>query len=121
MNWTVAGPLIVAILAGVFALAQAKIADRRAKEADQSATTTKTIEIGVTELINQYRAANEELRDEVHEVTELKNRLERKMQEELRLLRAELAATRQALEEMTVRADNFEAENVRLRIKAGEV
>ena len=121
MNWTVAAPLIIAVLAGVFALAQAKIADRRAKAADESATTTKTIELGVTELINQYRSANEELRDEVHEVTQMKDVLERKMKEEIRQLRAEIAALREELQSKITECDNFEAENVRLRIKAGEV
>jgi len=116
-NWAVVGSLIGAVIAGVFGTIAAVIADRRAKSATKSEQTTKTIEIGITELINQYRQANEELRDEVHEVTAMKDRLESDMAR----LRAELTVAKKMMEEMVTEKDNLEAEIIRLKLKCGEI
>lgn len=116
VNPAVVVPLLAAVVAGAFALWQAKIADRRAKDATSSANTTKTIELGVTDLINQYREANEELRDEIHELNNLRTSLE----SDMRVMRAEVNEVRNALEHCETEKDNLQAEIVRLKIKAGE-
>lgn len=117
MNWTIAVPLIVAVVAGVFALAQARMADKRAKEADSSASTTKTIEIGVTDLVNQYREANEELRDEVHQ---LSTRC-RELSETIRGFEAQIAQFKKELDVRETQLDNAQATIIGLKRRVGDL
>jgi protein subunit release factor A len=117
MDWSTVGALVVAIIAGVFALVQAQIAAKGAKNADTSANTTKIIETGVTDLIDQYRSRVEELVDDLHEA----RGLEEKFQRELRVLKAKIGTLKTDLQTALTTIDNLESENIRLKIKAGEV
>lgn len=117
MNWAIGGTLAGAVVAGIFALIQAKIADRRARDADRSATTTKTIELGVTELINQYREANEELRDALHEMRQLRRETDSK----LRVATAELAQAHTLIETLRTENDDLQSEIIRLKRLVGEI
>lgn len=63
IDWTafsIIGTLAVSLLGALFGLYQARKADR-------SATTTKTIELGVKDLIDQYQERQRELKEDVAE------------------------------------------------------
>lgn len=128
MNWPIIGALGVAVVTGVFALIQAQIATKSARDAnaarvkaDNSANTTKLIETGVTDLINQYRSRVEELMYDVHALEASKATLEQKLQAEIRVLRAKVGTLSRDLQEAITARDNLESDNIRLKIKAGEV
>lgn len=96
------GAVVVSAMGAVFGLYQARKADR-------SATTTRTIELGVNELVNQYRETNEELRAEVH------------------ALQTELATTNERVKDLERQVENFRAivdekdvEILRLKHELGE-
>lgn len=106
VDWTVVGivgTLFVSLLGSLFGLYQARKADR-------SATTTKTIELGVKDLIDQYQERQKELKSDVEECT---NRC-RALQEQAETLRSELAKA-------TTHIDSLEAEVIRLKRAAGEI
>lgn len=106
MNWAavgVVGSLIVSFAGSLFVYLQARKADR-------SATVTKTIELGVTGLIDQYQEANKSLHDEV---TECRN--------ECRMLQDENRQLTEQVEVLKTRIDDHEAEIIRLQRKAGEI
>jgi protein subunit release factor A len=128
MNWPIIGALGVAVVTGIFALIQAQIATKSARDAnaarikaDNSANTTKLIETGVTDLINQYRSRVEELLDDIHECSTAKDALEQKFRGEIRVLEAKVLTLTRELHEALTTLDNMESENIRLKIKAGEV
>lgn len=88
--------------------------DRRATE--KAKTDTETIRMGVVDLVGQYREANEELRDEVHECRGACDAL----RDELGQVRAEMQVMRDAYDRMETTLDDREAEIIRLKQKAGE-
>lgn len=113
MNWTavgIIGTLVVSFLGALFGLYQARKADR-------SATTTRTIELGVQDLVNQYRERNEELLDEVHECTGKCRELEAKVS----ALEAAGRNLQVVIDDLRTSIDNKDAEIIRLRTKAGEL
>src|SRR5688500_6763397 len=96
------GAVVVSAMGAVFGLYQARKADR-------SASTTKTIEIGVKDLVDQYQEANKELREET-----------RNCAERCKALEQELLSLRIKVEQLDVVVDNKNAEIIRLRRKLGE-
>lgn len=117
VNWTIAVPLIVAVIGAGVALWQARTADKRARDADTSASATKTIEIGVTDLVNQYREANEELRDEVHHLAERC----RELTEAMRVLETQIAQFKKELDVRDTQLDDAQSEIIRLRRRLGDL
>lgn len=106
VDWTavgIVGTLFVSLLGSLFGLYQARKADR-------SASTTKTIELGVKDLIDQYQEQNKDLKDEVADC-----------KSECATLRVELASVRVELANEKARRDDLEAEVIRLKIAAGEL
>lgn len=106
MNWTavgIVGTLLVSFLGAVFGLYQGR-------KAESSAKTTKTIELGVKDLVDQYRERNEELLDEVHECTGKCKELE-----------ATVRNLQVVVDKLRTQIDNKDAEIIRLRTKAGEL
>lgn len=106
MNWVAAG-VIVSGLVSVIASAVGYVNSRRA---DKSASTTRTIELGVKDLIDQYQEANRGLHDDL---VDCQGKCAA-VQEENRELRSEL-------EDLQRRYDNLEADVIRLKRKAGEL
>lgn len=99
-NWAAigtVGTLIVAIITTIFGYLQARKADR-------SASTTKTIELGVTELIDQYRQTLAETDARAHNC-------EKKCEE----LAERNELLEQELIEMQTQLDNHEAQIIRLQ------
>lgn len=74
-NFAIIGSVVVSAMGAIFGLYQAR-------KADKSATTTKTIELGVTQLIDQYRKSNQELAEEQHNCNERCAALELKAREQ---------------------------------------
>ena len=103
------GSVIVSGLGALFGLYQARKADR-------SATTTKTIELGVTNLIDQYQEANEQLRDETHECKERCKVLE----SEVRELRRQVYELKMVNDHLITELDNNHATIIRLKNLVGE-
>lgn len=103
------GTVIVAILGGAFGLYQARSVSKSAAKANDSATATKFIEFAVKDLVDQYRERNEELLDDVHEVTEKCKVLEKEVKE----LRKEVSNLRGAIDEK-------DTEILRLKHELGE-
>lgn len=106
VDWTavgIVGTLIVSLLGSLFGLYQARKADR-------SASTTKTIELGVKDLIDQYQEQNKDLKQEVTDC---------KM--ECSMLRTELAVVRIELQEEKGRREDLEAQVIRLKRVTGEL
>lgn len=106
MNWTalgVVGSLVVSLLGAAFGFVQAN-------RATKSASTTKTIELGVKDLIDQYQEANKNLHDEVEQC-----------KGECSELRIELAQVRKELDAVLTHNDTLEAEVIRLKRKTGEI
>jgi len=106
VDWTavgIIGTLIVSLLGSLFGLYQARRADR-------SATTTKTIELGVKDLIDQYQERQQELKADVEQCNAKCASLETELSEvRLKLRRAE------------THIDNLEAEVIRLKRETGEL
>lgn len=96
------GAVVVSAMGAVFGLYQARKADR-------SANTTKTIEIGVTQLVDQYQETNRELRVEIHEANE-----------KCKSLQKEVFELQRKVENLETTIDNQHAEIIRLRRELGE-
>lgn len=106
MNWTavgIVGTLLLSLIGSLFGLYQAR-------RADHSATTTRTIELGVKDLIDQYQEANSQLHTEVSEC-----------KGECATLRQENGQLKTDMADLERRYDNLEAEVIRLKQKAGEL
>lgn len=113
MNWGdvgVIGSLTISAFVALNGVFRSRKVDRSAKAAQDSAAVAQTVELGVKTLVDQYREANEELRDEVHECAGKCRELE----STVRGLRRELDGLRTAV-------DNKDAEIIRLKVKAGEL
>jgi hypothetical protein len=113
VNWVAAG----VIVSGVVSVLASVIGYVNSRKADKSASTSRTIELGVKDLIDQYQEANEELRTEV---TDCKGECAA-LRKENAALRAEVSAVKEERETMERRLDNLEAELIRLKRKAGEL
>lgn len=106
VDWTVVGivgTLFISLLGSLFGLYQAR-------KADKSATTTKTIELGVKDLIDQYQERQKELKSDVEDCTEKCQ----KLQEQADALKVDLSRA-------NTHIDNLEAEIIRLKRAAGEI
>jgi len=106
VDWTavgIVGTLIVSLLGSMFGLYQARRADR-------SATTTKTIELGVKDLIDQYQERQAELKADVEECNQ-----------KVVVLETTLREVREKLRRAETHIDNLEAEIIRLKREAGEL
>lgn len=106
VDWTavgIIGTLLVSLMGSLFGLYQARKADR-------SATTTKTIELGVKDLIDQYQERQEELKVDVATCTA-----------KCAALEAEVHSLREELRQVYTAHDNLEAENIRLKRQTGEL
>lgn len=103
------GSVIVSAAGAIFGLYQARKADR-------SANTTKTIEIGVKDLIDQYQEAN---KDQKVEITELKEETHR-CTERCKAMESEIRALKRKVEDYKTVIDNKDAEIIRLMRRLGE-
>lgn len=106
VDWTavgIVGTLVVSLMGSLFGLYQARKADR-------SATTTKTIELGVKDLIDQYQERQQELKTDVEECNK-----------KCAAVEAELNEVRAKLRQAETHIDNLEAEIIRLRRETGEL
>ena len=106
MNWTalgIVGTLVVSFVTAVFGLYQAR-------KADTSATTTATIELGVRNLVDQYREANDELREDV-----------KKHEGHVRMLEAQVRELRSEVDRLSTIVDDREANIIRLKRELGEL
>lgn len=106
IDWTavgIIGTLIVSLMGSLFGLFQAR-------EADKSATTTKTIELGVKDLIDQYQERQEELKSDVATCTA-----------KCAALETEVQALRAELREAYTTHDNLEAQIIGLKRQVGEL
>lgn len=101
-NIAVLGAVIVSAMGAIFGLYQARKADR-------SATTTKTIELGVKDLIDQYQEANKELRDDTKEC-----------HERCKVLELKVVSLNFKVERLETILDNRDAEIIRLKRTLGE-
>lgn len=102
-NVAIIGSVFVSAMGAVFGLYQARKADR-------SATTTKTIEIGVTTLIDQYQEANKDLRENVEKLTVQVKDQEKKIHN-----------LEREVEDLKTIVDNKDAEIIRLKRELGEL
>lgn len=109
-NIAVLGAVIVSAMGAIFGLYQAR-------KADKSATTTKTIELGVKDLIDQYQETNKDLREQVvalkQEVAACKERES--------LVEAELHSIKDIVETLITKLDNKDAEIIGLKRRLGEI
>ena len=108
-EFALVGSVVVSALGALFGLYQARKADR-------SANTTRTIELGVTTLIDQYQEANEQLRDQTHECTERCKALEA----EVRVLKTQVDELRMVNDQLITTLDNKNATIIRLKRLVGE-
>lgn len=102
------GSVIVSALGAVFGLYQARKADR-------SATTTRTIELGVTQLVDQYRKANEELVNQTKSCTQRCAALETKSREQDQ----KIEGLEARVDELTTEVQKKDDEIRRLKIQLG--
>lgn len=105
----VLGAVIVSAMGAVFGLYQARKADR-------SATTTRTIEIGVKDLVDQYQEANKDLREQVQE---LLNK-HKEQDAEIRELKNMVHELKLINEQLITELDNKNSDIIRLKNLAGE-
>lgn len=110
MNWAVAAPIIVALIAGVFALLQARRADRTAQFSTSMATATGT-------LVDQLQEERAELK---HEVDECKGRC-RELDAAVRALEEKINELKATVRDLDTEIDNKDAEIIRLKREAGEL
>lgn len=103
-NWTavgIVGTLVVSLVGSLFAFIQAS-------RSNKSASTSRTIELGITQLIDQYQEANAALAAETAAC-----------KEECARLRGEIRVLRRQVEEFRTTIDNQEAEIIRLTSQRG--
>lgn len=108
-NIAIIGSVVVSALGAIFGLYQAR-------KADKSATTTRTIEIGVKDLVDQYQEANRELREQVHEC----NQSCLALKEEVASLKLEVASLKEESGRKDAIIDNKDADIIRLKRQLGE-
>lgn len=101
-NIAILGAVLVSAMGAIFGLYQAR-------KADKSASTTKTIELGVKDLVDQYRETNEELRDQSHDCEERCTKLETKV-----------ATLERKVNNLEFLVEDKDMEIIRLKIKLGE-
>ena len=68
-TWAIIISLVIAAASALFGLIQDTKATRASNNATSSTASTKMMELGVKNLVDQYRERNEELIDDVHECT----------------------------------------------------
>lgn len=108
MNWAVAAPIIVAIVAGLFALLQAR-------RADKSAQFTTTLTAGVSTLVDQLQEERNELK---HDVDACRGQC-RELQDQVRDLERKVEELQKTIRDMDTEIDNRDAEIIRLRRETG--
>lgn len=113
MNWTavsIVGTLILSALGSMFGLYQARKADR-------SAQFTRSIEVGVTSLVDQLQEEREELRKELAAARQRSTDLET----QLRATEKEIRELRKQIQNLMTALDNQEAEIIGYKRRLGEL
>lgn len=101
-NIAILGAVFVSALGAVFGLYQAR-------KADKSAVTTKTIELGVKDLVDQYRETNEDLRTQSHACEDRCTKLEDKV-----------SVLERKVNNLEFLVEDKDMEIIRLKLKLGE-
>lgn len=106
MSWAevgIIGTLVVSLSATLFGFIQAN-------RSNKSASTSKTIELGITTLIDQYQEANAVLSEGV-----------KACKDECKALKTKVELLEKEVSELKTQKDDHEVEIIRLKIKTGEI